>query len=124
MSIKKCTKCRNEFEAHFLGLLPWKCPVCRERLWDDGWFDHSPPRPAEGLPEKDAPADAASVLRAHRRAQVDGTERAVMIFKWSGRLALILVCLLALWFIVFTDWRAATVKRNAPSPNPPASTAK
>ena len=31
---KRCTQCGEGFDPRFFDLLPWKCPVCKGRYWD------------------------------------------------------------------------------------------
>jgi len=34
ISQKICSKCGDSFDSHLFGVLPWNCPTCNQRCWD------------------------------------------------------------------------------------------
>jgi len=34
ISQKTCSKCGESFDSHLFGVLPWNCPTCNGRYWD------------------------------------------------------------------------------------------
>jgi hypothetical protein len=79
ISQKTCSKCGKNFDSHLFGVLPWNCPTCNGRYWDQ----HSRRQQNVFLSATVTillvvviGIGALSILSAHRRREAAQRERA------------------------------------------------